>query len=153
MFYFYSRIDVIMLALMRSEADAGIYATALKVLEVGVRPLGFVAIAAFPLLSKSFISAEDAFRRTAVRLVGVATLAGGVLGWGMFFVAPLGVVPLLGKWFSTATVTVKEVALLGVLMTYIPHFSNTLYRQFPRVIYFEITSSWHLSPDPDREAL
>ncbi len=116
-FYFYARIDVIMLALMRSEADAGIYATALKVLEVGVRPLGFVAIAAFPLLSKRFMSAEDAFRRTAVRLVGVATLAGGVLGWGMFFVAPLGIVPLLGQWFSVATVAVKEVALLGVLMS------------------------------------
>ena len=37
--------------------------------------------------------------------------------------------------------------------TYIPHFLPMIYWQFLRVISFEITSDWHLGPDPDREAL
>ena len=113
----YSRAGLIMLSLILGERTAGIYASSLKFLEVGIMPLFFLGLAVYPTLSRLFshsdrsglLQAADSYYRASL-------VAGGLLALGIYFVVPLLIVPLLGEGFAAIESVVKTIAVLGALI-------------------------------------
>ncbi|MEJ2237992.1 MAG: oligosaccharide flippase family protein [Gemmatimonadales bacterium] len=112
----YARADVIMLSFMRGEADAGIYASSFKFLEVGALPLYFMGVSAYPALSDLFARQDSRFSRAALGFQLPLLLAASLLAWGLLFVAPHILVPALGEEFRAAIPVVRTLAILAILV-------------------------------------
>jgi O-antigen/teichoic acid export membrane protein len=110
-----SRVDIIALSLTRGEDAVGLYASASKLLETGVVPLFFLGLAAYPSLSRLTVNRDQTLTDTAVQFFGQCLLAGAVLMWSLYYLAPLVVLPLLGSRFSVAIPFVQMLAPLGLL--------------------------------------
>jgi O-antigen/teichoic acid export membrane protein len=115
LFQLFVRTDVILLTLMLGEVAAGLYATALKFVEVGVMPVGFLGVAGLPALSRLFETEPDEFAAAADDLLKVTLVVGGLVSWGLLFVAPVAIVPLLGQRFEPTTQVVRVMAALALL--------------------------------------
>lgn len=115
-FHVYSRMDVVILSMVLGDNAAGIFASSLKFLEVGVIPLVFLGIALYPVLSRAFEEKEGNLPRAAERLLRISLLLGGLIAWGLVFLAPLVLVPLLGEDFTASAPVVKVMALLALGM-------------------------------------
>jgi len=83
--------------------------------EVGLLPLAFMGVAAYPRLSQLFRLDIAAFQRIARNLMWLMVLVSGTLAWGLYYVAPLIVVPLLGARYAGAEAVVKSIAALALI--------------------------------------
>jgi O-antigen/teichoic acid export membrane protein len=111
----YSRADLIMLAWMRGEIAAGLYAPSLKFLEVGSTPLYLLGIAAYPALSLMFGRDRAGFGGTAVLFTRAGLVLGGLLAWAMAYVVPAVLVLTLGEEFRDAIPVVRLMSLLAMV--------------------------------------
>jgi O-antigen/teichoic acid export membrane protein len=111
----FARIGVISLSLTVSDAAAGIFATGLRLIEVALMPLSFLGVAAYPGLSQLFVTTIPAFRRSAVDLMWPMLLGGGAVAWGLYFVAPYLLVPVLGERFAGAEPIIQTMAVFALL--------------------------------------
>jgi O-antigen/teichoic acid export membrane protein len=106
---------VISLSLTVGDAAAGIFATGLRLIEVALMPLSFLGVAAYPGLSQLFVTSVPAFRRSAVDLMWPMLLGGGAVAWGLYFVAPSLLVPVLGQRFAGAEPVIQTMAVFALL--------------------------------------
>ena len=116
-FQVYARADVVMLTLLLDEAQAGLYASALKCLEVGGMPLFFVGVATYPVLSAYFASSDvEEFSKLADLMLRVTLTLAGLLAWGLFCIVPVLAVPVFGSEFSPTADIAKWLIGLAVLL-------------------------------------
>ena len=78
-------------------------------------PLSFLGVAAYPRLSQLFATDLPAFRRSAADLIWLMVLGGGAVGWGLYFVAPPLLVPVLGERFAGAEPVVQTMAVFALV--------------------------------------
>ena len=107
------RAGVIVLALKSGEAAAGLYATGLRLIEAGVMPLAFVGIALYPQLSRLFRDDKAAFQHLGLNFIWGVLVAGLVLSWGLYFVAPSLLVPILGSKYAGTDSVIMMMSALG----------------------------------------
>jgi O-antigen/teichoic acid export membrane protein len=107
----FTRIGVIALALLVSEAAAGVYATGLKLVETLLMPIAYLCVAAYPRLSQAY-SCESEFANVSRGVLqrGVGLTAAAALG--LYVLAPALLVPVFGSGFSGAEPLVAAMAAL-----------------------------------------
>jgi O-antigen/teichoic acid export membrane protein len=111
----FSRVGVIALSLEAGNAAAGVFATGLRLIEVALMPLSFLGVAAYPRLSQLFATDVPAFRRSATDLLWLMLLGGAAVAWGLFFVAPSLLVPVLGERFAGAEPVIQTMAVFALV--------------------------------------
>jgi O-antigen/teichoic acid export membrane protein len=111
----FARIGVISLSLSVGDAAAGIFATGLRLIEVALMPLSFLGVAAYPRLSQLFTANLPAFRHSAADLMWLMLLGGGVAAWGLYFVAPPLLVPVLGQRFAGSETVIQTMAVFALV--------------------------------------
>jgi O-antigen/teichoic acid export membrane protein len=111
----YARADLIMLSLIIGTTAAGIYASGFKFVEVGVMPLVFLGVAAYPRLSRLFEPDPHGFTEFATGLLRGTLFLGGLLAWALYFLVPVAIVPLFGDRFASAAPIVRIMAGLALL--------------------------------------
>jgi len=111
----FARIGVISLSLIAGDAAAGIFATGLRLIEVALMPLSFLGVAAYPRLSQLFTSSLPAFRSSAADLMWLMLLGGGAAAWGLYFVAPPLLEPVLGPRFAGSEGAIQTMALFALV--------------------------------------
>jgi O-antigen/teichoic acid export membrane protein len=113
----FARIGVISLSLGVGDAAAGIFATGLRLIEVALMPLSFLGVAAYPRLSRLFSTDLPAFRHSAVDLMWLMLLGGGAAAWGLYFVAPPLLVPVLGERFAGAEAWIQTMVVFALVQS------------------------------------
>jgi O-antigen/teichoic acid export membrane protein len=111
----FARVGVIVLSLTVDDAAAGLFATGLRLIEVALMPLSFLGVAAYPGLSQLFATGVPAFRRSAVNLLWIMLFGGGAVAWGLYFVAPSVLVPVLGQRFAGAEPVIQTMAVFALV--------------------------------------
>jgi O-antigen/teichoic acid export membrane protein len=111
----FTRVGVISLSLGMGDAAAGIFATGLRLIEVALMPLSFFGMASYPRLSQLYATDVAAFRRPAADLLWLMVLGGGAVAWGLYFVAPLLLVPVLGERFAGAEPIIQTMSVLALV--------------------------------------
>jgi O-antigen/teichoic acid export membrane protein len=115
-FQIYTRSGLILISLLAGESAAGIYASGSKFIDVGIMPLIFLGVASYPALSDGFGREPARFVVLARDLLRGTLFLGGLLGWGLWFVVPALIVPLLGERFAPAREILPWMA--GVAVVY-----------------------------------
>jgi O-antigen/teichoic acid export membrane protein len=110
------RVSFIVLTFILGEGPTGLFASGFKFLEFGIFPLVFLALATYPNLSRYHRTDPQAFRRVSDKLYRLSLLGGGILGWGLVFIVPDLIVPLLGERFAAAAPLLQVMAALALLM-------------------------------------
>lgn len=111
----FSRIGVIALSLNVGDAAAGIFATGLRLIEVALMPLSFFGLASYPRLSQLFATNLPDFRRSAANLMWLMLVGGGVAAWGLYFIAPPLLVPILGQRFAGSEQLIQAMWLFALV--------------------------------------
>ncbi|MBX5463448.1 MAG: oligosaccharide flippase family protein [Steroidobacteraceae bacterium] len=112
---FYARVDLLVIAALLGSVQVGLYATDLKVLEVGLLPVVLLGTAAYPLLSRLAGGAHKEFSQAARDLVRTSFLLSGWLAVAMCALMPLLVVPVLGEAFGPAVAYLPWFAALAIM--------------------------------------
>ncbi len=112
---FYVRADLLMIAHLVGSATAGLYATGVKFVEVGLVPFVLLGQAAYPFLSRVAGDDPRAFADAASDLLRTVLLFAGLLALGLRFVAPPLVPLLLGAEFGPASELLPWFGALAVL--------------------------------------
>ena len=95
------RVGLVVLTLSAGAEVSGLYATGLKFMEIALMPLVFIGLAVYPRLSQLSGSNDDALLPASSQFLAVASIMTGVVIWGLYFVIPLVLVPLLGPRFES----------------------------------------------------
>jgi O-antigen/teichoic acid export membrane protein len=111
----FARIGVIVLALKVGDAAAGIFGTGLRLIEVALMPLSFLGVAAYPNLSRLYSTSLPAFRESSGDLMWLMLLGGGIAAWGLYFIAPPLLVPVLGPRFAGAEPVIQTMAVFALV--------------------------------------
>lgn len=111
----FARIGVISLSLLVSDAAAGIFATGLRLIEVALMPLSFLGVAAYPRLSQLFATNLPEFRRSAADLMWLMLLGGALAAWGLYYVAPPLLAPVLGQRFAGFEAVIQVMAAFALV--------------------------------------
>jgi O-antigen/teichoic acid export membrane protein len=106
---------ILVIAFVLGDHATGLFSSSLKLLQVGVMPLAFLGLAAYPQLSHLFELKDPGIVQAFDRLLRLTLALGALITWGLFFVVPLIVVPLLGAKFTPAISIVQAMAVLAVL--------------------------------------
>ena len=133
----FTRVGVIVLTLKVSEAAAGVYATGLRVIEVGLMPLAFMGVAAYPQLSRLFVENRAAFQRSGRDFIWLVVVAGIILAWGLYFIAPVLLVPVLGNKYAGTEPVMRAMAALAVIQALEVGMGRVLFaahQQVPRAL-------------------
>ena len=133
----FARVGVIVLALRVSEAAAGLYATGLRLIEAGLMPLAFMGIAVYPQLSRLFREDKAAFQNVGLNFIWAVLMAGLLLSWGLYFVAPSLLVPVLGKKYAGTEPVIMAMAALALMQALETGMGRVLFAadlQVPRAV-------------------
>lgn len=117
------------------------FATGLRLIETALVPLGFFGIAFYPQLSRSFSADIGNFRRSAMQLVWVMLLAGMLVAWGLYFVAPQLLVPVLGERFAGTAPIMRLMAGLALVQALEVGLGRVLLSadlQVPRALFIAV---------------
>ncbi|HEY8538082.1 MAG TPA: polysaccharide biosynthesis C-terminal domain-containing protein [Steroidobacteraceae bacterium] len=112
----YARTGIVVLFLMLGESTAGLFSSAFKFMEVGWTVLALVPWAGYPLLVRAFVERSDEFHAIAKHVLHGTLLCGALMAWGLFWVVPWLIGPLLGSDFSDAVPVLKALAGIMVLV-------------------------------------
>jgi O-antigen/teichoic acid export membrane protein len=107
----FARIGLFVLAIESGVAATGLYAAGLKLLELACMPLVFLGVAAYQQHGAN----PAAFRNLANRLLWVMVLTSGGIAWGLYYVAPALVIPILGAKFVGTESVVRAMAAVAVV--------------------------------------
>lgn len=114
-FYLRARGSIILISLILGDAATGLFATSLKFLEVGIMPLHYLGVAAYPNLTRLFVKDKSQFMEASDRLLRLALIIGALAAWMLFFIVPNVVIPLLGEKFTASIPLVQSMALLALI--------------------------------------
>lgn len=115
-FYLSSRLSLVIVSLLGGDTVAGLFATGLKILDVGSRPLNFIGVASYPTLSRCFDYDKPGFTHAAERLLKLSFLAGFALTFAMIFIVP-AILPLVfGEEFIPAIPVVQATAVIAIFV-------------------------------------
>ena len=95
------RVGLVVLTLSAGEEVSGLYATGLKFMELALMPLVFIGLAVYPRLSLLSGADDAGLLHLSSQFLVVGMLVTGVVIWGLYFVVPLVLVPLLGPRFES----------------------------------------------------
>lgn len=115
-FIVYARADLIMISWILGDEPAGLYASALKFLEVAIMPLVYLALAAYPQLSARAKADLHAFLQTAAWLVRTSLLLAAFLATCLLFIAPELLTLLLGAEFEPSIPILRAMAAVLLVM-------------------------------------
>jgi O-antigen/teichoic acid export membrane protein len=110
------RVSYLVLGTIGGSTATGIYASGIKFVETGVIPLNYLAMAAFPILSRAHAGRSDQFNMVVNRLFRVSLAGGALLSWFLVFVLPELIVPVFGPRFSSTRLMLPLVGVLGVIL-------------------------------------
>jgi PST family polysaccharide transporter len=116
---------ILVVAFLLGDYATGIFSSSLKFLQVSAMPLFFIGLAAYPQLSQFVEHREPRIVEALDRLVQLTLTLAVLVSWGLFFLVPLVVVPLLGDRFAPAIPVIQAMAMLPVLWG----LANMLIRQ------------------------
>jgi O-antigen/teichoic acid export membrane protein len=111
----FARVGVIVLSLGVGDAAAGIFATGLRLIEVALMPLSFLGVAAYPRLSQLFAVDLPSFRHSAAGLMWLMLFGGAAAAWGLYFIAPPLLVPVLGQRFAGSEAIIQSMAVFALV--------------------------------------
>lgn len=114
----YVRAGIIILTFIMGNAAAGIYAPPQKVFDVGVMPLVLFCYSVYPVLSKYFKQSYEKFEDSVEKYFRAIFIIAAILLWGIYFIAPLVIVPLLGAEFEGSIVLVEYFAIATFLYAF-----------------------------------
>lgn len=107
----YFRIDTIMLSLLKSQTEVGIYGIAVKVLEVVIfLPAMYMGLV-MPSLSRFAVSSRDLFLKIYRRTFNILNIFGALTILLIFILAPQIVQIIGGPEFSASTTPLRLIAL------------------------------------------
>lgn len=106
----YTRTAVIVLFTLAGGVEAGLFASAYKLAELGWALLILLPAAAYPLLARVSHADPASFRRLATGLIGATLLVGGVFAWGTYSIAPPLATRLFGPEFAAAAPLLRMLA-------------------------------------------
>lgn len=109
------RTGIVTLSLVMGEEATGLYATGLKFVEVACMPLAFLGIAAYPRLSQLSAFDPPGFVRVTNNLFRVWLVASGLILWGLYFVVPSFLVPVLGAKFAGTEPVLRHMVVLALM--------------------------------------
>jgi O-antigen/teichoic acid export membrane protein len=110
-----AKVGLILITFFDGTAAAGIFATGLKLLDLGMAPLVFLGVAIYPRLAGSFGKDQDDLAHIAEQFVRLSLVLGGLVLWGMVFVVPPLLPLLLGPDFAAAGPAVQLTGVLAFL--------------------------------------
>jgi O-antigen/teichoic acid export membrane protein len=110
-----ARAGVIVLSLQVGAAAAGLYATGLRLIEVGLMPLAYMGVAAYPKMSRLFMEDRSKFQSFGLDFIWAVLAAGVILAWGLYFLAPPLLVPVLGAKYAGTEPVVRLMAALALI--------------------------------------
>jgi O-antigen/teichoic acid export membrane protein len=110
-----AKVGLILLTFFEGTAATGIFATGLKLLDLGMAPLLFLGIAVYPRLASSFGKDHDDLTHIAEQFVRLSLVLGSLVLWGMVFVVPPILPLLLGLNFAAAGPAVQLTGVLALL--------------------------------------
>jgi O-antigen/teichoic acid export membrane protein len=143
----WGRADVIMLRLAAGESIAGLYAAAVKIVDVATLPLHYLSFSVYPRFSEL---AADRVRLTsiAVQTSRGMLLASALLLWGVYYVAPALKQPLFGASFGGSEPALRGLAILLPLLAVEIFTSHLLLaggRQIRRLVYQGIATAGNVA--------
>jgi O-antigen/teichoic acid export membrane protein len=112
---FYARADILIISAFLGTAAVGLYATDIKFVEVGLLPLVFLGVAAYPLLSETASIERATFERAAQDFVKVVLVLSSWLAVAMYWLIPQVIVPLFGADFAASVPLLQWIALFSLL--------------------------------------
>jgi Membrane protein involved in the export of O-antigen and teichoic acid len=95
------RVGLVVLTLSAGAEASGLYATGLKFMELALMPLVFMGLAVYPRLSLLSGTNDAGLLHASSQFLAVGMLMTGVVIWGLYFVVPIVLVPLLGPRFAS----------------------------------------------------
>jgi O-antigen/teichoic acid export membrane protein len=108
------RVDLLLIVFLLGKANGGWYATDIKIVEVGLMPLVLLGTAAYPILSRSAAHGADEFTPLSRDFFRSILFASGWLAVGLYCLAPLVLIRLLGDAFQPAGHLLPLFAVLAV---------------------------------------
>lgn len=117
----YFKIDTIMLSLMKTSGDVGIYGVAFKVFEMVLALPGFFAVSFFPVLSRFVAGEREKVQTILQKAFDLLALAALPLTAGVHLLAPQIVALIGGPQFAEAALPLKILILGGAFA-----FMNTM---------------------------
>lgn len=115
------RVPMLALFFLVSDVAAGLYSTAFKMTELGWAVLSYFVLASYAALTRAAKGGVDRLATDAEHLLRQMLMLGGLLAWGLFTVAPLLVVPLLGSKVADARI------LIAIMSPYLLLLSMSLF--------------------------
>lgn len=109
------RIGLVTLTLVVGAAAAGLYATGLKFVEIALMPLVFAGLAVYPKLSSLATSNRGEFQQLSAQFLFAALVLTGLVIWGLYFIVPLVLVPLLGVRFEPTIPVLHQMTALALV--------------------------------------
>ena len=110
-----AKVGLILLTFLQGTGAAGIFATGLKLLDLGMAPLLFLGIAVFPRLASSFGTDDADLAHIAEQFIRLSLVLGALVLWGMVFVVPPVLPFLLGADFTAAAPAVQLMGVVAML--------------------------------------
>jgi O-antigen/teichoic acid export membrane protein len=110
-----AKVGLILLTFLQGTGAAGIFATGLKLLDLGMAPLLFLGIAVFPRLASSFGNDHADLAHIAEQFIRLSLMLGVLVLWGMVFVVPPVLPLLLGAEFTAAAPAVRLMGVVAML--------------------------------------
>jgi O-antigen/teichoic acid export membrane protein len=132
---FYARADILIISAFLGTAAVGLYATDIKFVEVGLLPLVFLGVAAYPLLSKTALIERTRFERAAQDFVRVIFVLSSWLAVAMYWLVPQVIVPLFGAEFAASVPLLQWIALFSLLKGIEAALYRVLYATKRQTIY------------------
>ncbi|MET0985279.1 MAG: oligosaccharide flippase family protein [Steroidobacteraceae bacterium] len=109
------RIGLVTLTLVVGAQAAGLYATGLKFVEIALMPLIFAGLAVYPKLSSLARSNRIEFQQLSAQFLLAAVALTGLVIWGLYFIVPLILVPLLGARFEPTIPVLQQMTTLALV--------------------------------------
>lgn len=114
----YFRVTVIVMSLMASQVQTGLFSTAFQVIAVVAVLPGLTIITAFPLLSRAAVGDTDRLWTATRRIVELAAILGAGLTLGLFVGSEM-IVRFIGGVTAVAAAPVLEVLSVSVFALFV----------------------------------
>ncbi len=127
LYQFYSRTDLLLIAFWLGASETGIYASAVKFIEVGLLPLVLLGTASYPVIGRLAFPRSPDFERAAREFTSTIFALSGWVAVGVAWVLPPLIVPLLGQRFRPAIALLGWFAVLALTKGLDAAFSRLLF--------------------------
>ena len=135
----YFRVDTVILSLLRSPAEVGIYGAAYKVLEILITFPGFFINSVFPVLSKYVAEGDRRVRETVQRSFDVLWLVSAPVVVGGIVIGPALMRTLTGAGFDESGLALQLLLPSVVFSFAVGIFAYSLIAKKKQAILFKVS--------------